>query len=72
MLIQKAQIYLPWIAVGLCIVVGVTYVATRPARESYDQCVARQTYPEQSDADHQTMVDGCAARAHVQTRVVGQ
>jgi hypothetical protein len=48
LIVTKAQQYLPWIAVILCIVVTVTYLLTRPPAETYDQCMARQAHPEQT------------------------
>lgn len=72
MLVQKAQIYLPWIAVGLCVIVAVTYVVMRPAAESYDQCIARQSHPDMTEADRHAMLARCMDRTRTHRKVVGQ
>lgn len=71
MLINKAQTYLPWIALVLCVLVVATYVVTRPPTESYDQCLARQAHPAQTAEDRRDAEAACGKLPHVTKPVVG-
>lgn len=72
MLVNKAQVYLPWIAVALCVVVGLTYVLTRPASESYDQCMARIAHADQSARERDANASTCAGRPRKVEKVIGE
>lgn len=72
MLIQKAQTHLPWIALALCAAVVMTFVLTRPARETYDQCMARMAHPEQSEDETAAAKRTCASRSRDVHDVIGK
>lgn len=52
--------FLPVIAVLLALVLGVVYLETRPAPETFDTCVARLSRPEQTEADRSLNRAACS------------